>query len=214
MMTMLDLVFCEQDRTSLLAAAAPGVAGVRPADVLDDVIEEVLGLSLVTRPLPGRVLGLCYYDRGLITINSRMAQLVRPNTNLEGLTYSTKAHELAHLRWPHHEAEVRDARRRNQPLDPATEARREEEADFYAGIFLVPTADLWAMPQVGDLLSSHPAAWTSDALWQVVLDLASRFRVTGSLMARRLGHLGLVEKSDDRSLRLALPHTLPRSALA
>jgi Zn-dependent peptidase ImmA (M78 family) len=199
---MMDLLFCEQDRAALLAAAGPSCATLCPADLLDYVIEDVLGLALVLRPLPGPVLGLCSYDRSLITINTRMVHLVRPKTYLEGLMCSTKAHELAHLRIPHHETEVRDAMRRNQPLDDQVEARREEEADFYAGVFLVPTAALRATPQVAVWSGAAPEAWTSDALWREVVDLAHTFCVTGSLMARRLCHLGLMEKTEDRSLRL------------
>jgi Zn-dependent peptidase ImmA (M78 family) len=199
---MMDLLFCEQDRDRLLAAVAPGVS-VLPADVLDDLIEDVLGLGLVTRPMPDAKLGVTHYDRRCITINSRMSELVRPNTNMEGLLHSTKAHELAHMRLPHHEVEVRAARRQGHFLDPAVEARQEEEANFYAGVFLVPTLSLWAKPRVLQLLEADPAAWTSDALWQTVLDLARSFRVTGSLMARRLIHIGVIEKNE-RLLNLPL----------
>jgi Zn-dependent peptidase ImmA (M78 family) len=194
--------FCEQDRAQLLAAAAKGRTGFRPADVLEDVVEEVLGLSLVTRPLLGPVLGVFRYERNCITLNSLMAQLVRPNTYIEGLMNSTLAHELAHLRLPHHVAQVWEAKQRNAPWDAATEAQREEEANHYAGIFLVPTEDLFVEPLVLQLQASEPTAWTSDDLWQVVLTLARIFRVTGSLMARRLSHLGVVEQTD-RILRLA-----------
>jgi hypothetical protein len=203
------LIFCEADRTRLLDAVAERRGGpvAIAADALDEVIEEVLGVGLVTRPLPGRLLGLCHYDRGCIYINSRLSEIALPNTDLVGLTHSTKAHELAHLRLPHHEAEIRAERRHAQPPDAdqgAAEARREAEADAYAGVFLVPSWALWGMPAVADMLAAqearHPLA--SEVLWAWVLGLAQHFQVTGSLMATRLVHLGLLEK-EDRALHLA-----------
>jgi Zn-dependent peptidase ImmA (M78 family) len=195
------LHFCETDRAQLLARCSTPAA--RPADVLDEIIEEVLGLSLVIGPMTTPHLGQFNHDRSCIFINSRMADLVRPNTFIEGLTNSTKAHELAHLRIPQHEHDVRAARRRGEPLSPELEALHEAQADSYAGIFLVPTLALWAMPAVSRLLDaqSQSAVLPSDELWRVVANLARSFAVTGSLMARRLEHLGLVEKYSDRQLR-------------
>jgi Zn-dependent peptidase ImmA (M78 family) len=201
------LLFCETDRIQLLARCTS--VSVRPADVLDDIIEDVLGLGLVTRPMPTRILGHCNYDRSCIAINSRMPELVRPNTDLEGLVHSTKAHELGHVRIPHHEAEVRAAYRQGRPLAPEVAARHEAEADCYASVFLVPTMGLWSMPAVSALLDaqSHSHCMASDELWRTVVDLSRAFGVTGSLMARRLRSLGLVEMQPDRQLRLAVPYS-------
>ena len=119
------------------------------------------------------------------------------------------AHELGHVRLKHHEPELRArqrARAAGLPPDDAAEARREFEADFYSGVYLCGTAALWAQPEVAELAAAieRGHAYTSDALWALSIRLGQRFRVTGSLLATRLTHLGLVEKHG-RTLRTARP---------
>ncbi len=210
------LLFCEHDRIQILSALheRKGAPVAIPADGLEAVIEEVLDIGIAERELPGRLLGIYRYEYGCMYINARMAQIALPNTDLVGLRNSTLAHELGHLRIQHHEPVIRAHRRLalHGPLPAEAEAVRqtlEWEADFYAGVFLAPTADLWQTPEVETLLGRQAQGETmaSDALWQVAVQLAARFRVTPSLMATRLSHLGLVEKHE-RELSIA---SLPAS---
>jgi Zn-dependent peptidase ImmA (M78 family) len=197
--------FCDADRTSLLYQAGAPPDAI-PSHWVDTVIEDVLGFGLATRPLRGKYLGLCEYDRRRIVINSRMAQITLPNTFLEGLAHSTKAHELAHLRFPHHETEVRQAAcHGEQPLKPAV-ALREFEANYYAGVFLVPSHRLAQEPEAETLRQAarHVHPLSSDELWAFAVAIGRRYQVTGSLMATRLAHLGLVVK-EERTLRLPSP---------
>jgi Zn-dependent peptidase ImmA (M78 family) len=199
------LAFCEADRTALLSRAGAPPDAV-PSSWLDTIIEDVLAIGLATQPLRGKLLGLCDYDRRRIVINSRMAQVTLPNTYLDGLVHSTKAHELAHLRFLYHETEVRQAACHGENPVKRAEELREFEANYYAGVFLVPSDRLAQEPEAGTLreAAQHPHPLSSDELWVMAVAIGRRYQVTGSLMATRLAHLGLVVK-EARTLHLPSP---------
>jgi hypothetical protein len=210
------LAFAEADSDHLLALV--GVSpddGPAPADVLDTVIEDGVMYGLLTDEL-GHRLGLCDYERRWIVVNSRLAAITLPNTNLAALALSTKAHELAHVRLPHHrpQLEALDPQARFCPTGAQqTEAarHRELEADVYAGVFLVPSRQVGRTAGAASLRRhiEQGDALSSETLWRMVIAMAADFRVTGALMAHRLHHLGLVVKA---GRVLSLPPGVPQAA--
>ena len=204
-MTLLER--CRQDRDVLLdecrrRQGAPEDA--LPADLLDEVFD-YLQFDLVEEELPTGMMGEVDLDRRLVVIARGMARCVRPNTDLVGVTNSTKAHELGHIRL--HEDELRTVNCRDLPADDPGYLRREREADAYAGTFLVLERLLFARPEMVELLELHRTSGTlsSQDLWDRVLSLAAFFRVTGSLMRRLLvTDLGLLVLSEpERELSLS-----------
>lgn len=199
---------CRRDRDELFLACRARLGAPEdftPADWLDDILTELLGFDLVEEALPFGQIALCDLDRRCLVLSTRRGQSVRPNTDLAALGNSSKAHELGHVRL--HEEELRQCVRLSppDPLDPE-QARREQEADRYACVFLVPETLLEREPAFQRLLQAHRNEESLDSLelWDLTLALASRFGVSGSLMRRLLTEdLGLLELlSEDRSLRV------------
>lgn len=203
-MTLLER--CRQDRDALLEACRQRLGlpeDTLPADLLDDVLDH-LEFDLVEEELPEGVMGEVNFDRHLVTIARGMERRVRPNTDLVGVTNSTKAHELGHIRL--HEEELHLVNCRDLPADDPGYLRREYEADVYAGTFLVLERLLFARPEMTELLELHSTGGTmsSEELWERVLSLAAFFRVTGSLMRHllvtNLGLLRMAEPSRELSV--------------
>lgn len=214
--------FCRADRDGLLDALAQRRGTVRetvPARVLDVIIDQLLDLRLSFEDLEDDVLGLCDFTGRRIFVNRRIAQLSKPNTKIEGVVHSTKAHEIGHVRFPHHLAMIRAelvARgtphaaaicRREPPgatLQPTWLDDIEHQADYYARIFLIPETTLLGLE---DAIALHEA-WMRGAslgaeqLWPRIFRIADVFQVTGSLVARRLAGLGWLLR-EGREIQLA-----------
>ena len=161
---------CALDRDLLLR----GWSGP-PADVLERIVAS-LGLTVVDGPITD--VG-CEYDAGVITFQTRTIQLhvtaerFRSGTNIPGYRNSTLAHELGH--WRLHRANIGEL-----PY-----GRREHQAYVYAEEFLVPEEMLLAHPLIQRLRSAaHDPP--DEELWADLASVASDFRVTRSLIIKRL----------------------------
>lgn len=216
---------CRKDRDFLLAELErmyPRRArSEKPAEVIDDIITEVLDFHLVETPLPRGQLAVCDFDERTVFLSTRMAEAVRPNTDLVALANSTKAHELGHIRL--HEPELcgevdrmsgslfqdleatlgkrlvtyRDEER---PRLTAAERRREREADFYAAVFLVPETLLEERSEVRNIRRAikRKGTLSSSYLWRLTYSLARWFVVSPTLMKNHLVTLGLLEYDSRR----------------
>lgn len=211
---------CRKDRDFLLAELErlyPGRSrSKKPAEVIDDVITEVLDFHLVEMPLPRGQLAVCDFDERTVFLSTRMAEAVRPNTDLVALANSTKAHELGHIRlheraffegvdrssgvlFPDLEATFKKRlvtyRDEERPRLSALERRREREADFYAAVFLVPETLLEERSEVRNIRRAlaRGGSLSSSYLWRLTYSLARWFVVSPTLMKNHLVDLGLLE---------------------
>ena len=203
----------------------PGPRVERPAEVLDDILTELLDFDLVELELPRGQLALCDFEQRRVTVTTQMAQTVRPNTNLLALANSTKAHELGHIRL--HEEELfgasdgqsgllfpelapstrlvtyRDEERKDLS---AEERRREWEADLYAAIFLVPEPTLFERYQMRRIQAAleEGRELSSRYLWSLTYELARWFVVSPTMMKNHLVGLGFLEyRPNSRELALS-----------
>lgn len=71
-------MYCRQKRITLTDAPVP-------AEILDDILEDMLGMRVVPKVLGANVLGQCDFDLREIWFNTRMRQFSYPNTKIEGL---------------------------------------------------------------------------------------------------------------------------------
>lgn len=166
------------DRDKLCAAASV-LTGRRyhcPADALLDVLR-LLGYRLRKGGLPDKVFAQVCPGLREVTLCSALRWKLRHPEAVEAVTVFSLAHELAHVRL--HVPAI---------LAGSVTRFQEEEANRYAGVFLMPSA----------LLQSHPS-WSrfgpdldSAELWQITKALADSCRVSGQAMAIRLSHLGLL----------------------
>jgi Zn-dependent peptidase ImmA (M78 family) len=214
--------FIHEDRRKLLGLceeAFPGsVCSTRPpAEYLADAID-LCGYSLVERELSENVMAQCDFQIRQIAVSTRLPEMVHPNTNLAALKIFTTAHELGHVRLDHGEkvrlergdatlplfeedmtpVVLRSYREEVRQKRPWPEIVREFEADLYAVEFLVPF----------DLLETRPEyrfireAWEqgrdvrSGSLWTRTYALADWFRVSVTVMKKRLNEAGLVVVSE------------------
>ena len=196
-----------------------------PARMLDDILMD-LGYRIVSKPMPDHILGCCDFDRRRILVNTRTSEITMKGTCVAGVVNFTKAHELAHVRFPDHERQLREAAGVSSmlslfeegPVEPATmivcnrsgpgqgpRPFREEEADFYASQFLVPSE----MLAYCEAACRIEAAWRaqqevpSRRLWADVLAAARHFEVTGTVMQKRLVQRGWIVLSEDRKLSIS-----------
>ncbi len=195
-----------------------------PAAVVDDIITDVLNYELVDEELPSGQLAVCDFERRRVTVTTRLADFVHPNTDLVALANSTKAHELGHIRL-HKEEILRTDRAtpdlfgeapvlmlvtyrdelRAARLTPS-QRRREREADLYASVFLIPERVLEEQPAMIRLRRAveRREELSSRYLWRLTYDLARTFRVSGTLMKNRLVDLDVVAYLDQtRDLRVS-----------
>lgn len=209
---------CRRDRDFLIAELDrmyPGRTRSRkPSEVIDDIITEVLDFDLVEMALPRGQLAVCDFDERTVFLSTRMAEAVRPNTDLVALANSTKAHELGHIRLHEREffegadrisgtlfPELENTRRlvtyrdEERPRLSAAERRREREADFYAAIFLVPETLLEERSEVRNIRRAleRQGTLSSSYLWRLTYNLARWFLVSPTLMKNHLVALGLLE---------------------
>jgi len=91
----------------------------------------------------------------------------------------TLAHELGHIRLHAHLLRAGE-----------WEAHWEDEATFYARVFLIPRQLLMKRPETGGLLGARLAS--QDELWEYVLSLAEAFCVSGKFMVHTLDAYGLI----------------------
>jgi hypothetical protein len=193
--------------TERIMLVYPEFEGRPPAHWVEDLIVSMCGFRVNDFPLPKGQLGVCDVANRLVLVNSEMREFVPDGVDLKALRADTLGHELGHIRWHGPELESRFVTKYGrwaQTRDPRLR-QREEEADLYAAVFLVP----------GDMLVRHPrgrqiyGAWKAqervrqDLLGEAVKELAAHFGVTTALMKRSLAERGWVTTANRRlSLRL------------
>lgn len=220
--------FIHEDRRTLLdlcERAFPGsVCSSRPpAEYLADAID-LSGYSLVERELPENVMAMCDFEIRQIAVTTRLREMVHRNTNLAALKVFTIAHELGHVRLDHGEQVrlersdmtlplleedlpplvMRTYREEVQRRMPWAEIVREREADLYALEFLVPFDLLEARPECRFIRRAWEQGLEvrSGDLWSRTYALADWFRVSVTVMKKRLTEAGLVVVSDEREMKL------------
>ena len=195
---------CARDRDRVLAeleALRPQFAGAKPCDCIKAAIRTVCGFRVAPRVLfPGQ-LGLCDFQSKIVYYNANM-DFVNHQTSPEGLINSSLAHELAHIRLHSEEIANRYIERRYLAKGVVShlgerDFQREQEADLYAAIFLVPGRFLVREKSAQQLYRWHKQRKTvkASSIWRRVYDLAKRFKVTPSLMRRCLVELGWISSA-------------------
>ena len=195
-----------EDRNELLEKLAvlyPTLESLRPSEKVELVITDICQFHVVDEPLCKMQLALCDFRSKTVIVNSKMGEDVHHNTNLELLRCSTLAHELGHIRL--HADEIAEGctlqyMGSSGQFSDSRGYQKEREADFYAGIFLVPVEDLLEDRCVQKILGSlkDKRAMNTGALWRILYRLAHRFQVSPTLMKRCLMDLGWLEQGDLR----------------
>lgn len=145
-----------------------GYAGP-PADLIHTVVEN-LGFRIVYDDL-GTKHGELDLDRGVIRINSTLFERLNHKVDLNAVEAFTLGHELAHNSLHGYRLQ------RGLPLGP----EHELEADFYAGVLLMPRRRI---------LESHE--WTlleEKFSWPPCYRLAERYKVSPKAMQIRIEEL-------------------------
>lgn len=168
----------------------PEFEGQPPAYWVEDLIASICGYRVGEYSLPKGQLGLCDVSNRLILINSEIASFVESTVDITCLKRSTLGHELGHVclhggefqgrfttkygRW----AQSRDARW----------IQRENEADVFAAVFMVPGEMLVGHARGREIYDAWRAQRQFRPAWleRLVRELAADFGVTFSLMRRSL----------------------------
>lgn len=162
-----------------------------PADIIDDVIEQVVGFRLVICKLTPDRLGETDFDQIIVRINEDPRKgLKYKNADLYGLSASTKGHELGHIQCGH-ERYVRHLQA-GRVLPRTVETSIDLQAEVYSQTFLMPEEMIRSCPEVEMLRHSGSHLGVKD-IWRVVIyPLAHRFKVTPSNMKSRLKALEIL----------------------
>ena len=196
------LARCARDRDDLFAelyALRPQFAEQRPSKFLKAAIRTVCGFRVAPRVLfPGQ-LALCDFQSKIVYYNSNLESFVNQKTSLAGLVNSSLAHELGHIRLHTDEMKSRHTESYHFPDGQVTHVdnrdfQREQEADLYAAVFLVPGRFLVQEKSAQQIYKWHKERkWVkSPQLWKLVYGLARDFEVTPSLMRRCLMEVGWI----------------------
>ena len=150
-----------------------------PAEVVKEAIA-VSGFRIVSEEIEQESeLGYCdAEDRRVVILKDFGLRLDCPWVAHRVLNF-TLAHELGHARLHAHLHRAGE-----------WESHWEDEATFYARVFLVPRPMLMKRVEIQRLLGSRGAL--KSELWQHVLDLADLFLVSGKFMAHTLDAYGLI----------------------
>lgn len=150
-----------------------------PAEVVKEAIA-VSGFRIVSEEMEQESeLGYCdAEDRRVVILKDFGLRLDCPWVAHRVLNF-TLAHELGHARLHAHLHRAGE-----------WEPHWEDEATFYARVFLVPRPMLMKRVEIQRLLGSRGAL--KSELWQHVLDLADLFLVSGKFMAHTLDAYGLI----------------------
>lgn len=200
----LMLRHCEQDREDLLCRLADmfGLeSGILPSAIVEDVLVDVCGYSLLESSLSDKQLAFCDLVQQRVVVSLRISEAAaakEPRTL--ALRRSTLAHELGHIRLHQDEVQSRSFLSCEGPGAGYSHPRRfqmENEAEFYAAVFLVPRDRLGEHKAVQAMMKAirEKRTWSSRYLWRAVYELARRFEVTPTLMVRSLSQYGLLKKT-------------------
>lgn len=191
--------------------------GQPPATFVETLIQDICRFRVFDRPLPSkakaRQLALCDFGNKMIMVNSNMRRFV-PKKSLLIVRHSTLAHELGHIRLHQDEVTERSfiSMLGDFQCDDPRALQKENEANLYAALFLLPENLLREVPDIRRMLRFRARSRTlrSSTIWQKLYRTAHRFQVSVTLTKRRFMDLGWIEetgekKSDVPVLRLNYP---------
>ena len=192
-----------QDRDELLERLYeryPQLRGLYPSALVENVITDVCHYYISERPLPKGQVALCSVgSRHVVYFNSRLADFVdSEKVNLEALRCTAMAHELGHVR--SHQDEMEEGEFISYQEDgrfrDARSYQKEDEADLYSSVFLVPLELLEKAGPFREMVEARAKERPvgSGMLWAKVYKLAAAFGVTPTLMCRSLETYGWIVK--------------------
>ena len=183
--------------TERMTICYPEAVGRPPACWVEDLIVSLCAFRVADYPLPKGQLGLCDVSNRLVLMNSEMSQFVGETVDLNHLRPSTLGHELGHIRLHADELTsqfITKYGRWAQYRDPRL-IQRENEADVYAAVFLVPGGMLVDHARGREIYDAWRAHRQIRPGWleRIIRELAADFGVTSSLMRRSLVMRGWVD---------------------
>lgn len=180
---LLDPFYCEH----------PHLEEMWPGEVVEDALI-FCGFGVVDEPLPRHQLALCDMSQKLVVVNSQMGLFVHKWTNLKVLRRVTLAHELGHavLHWSEICQRVYRSYLHDDHFVDSRAIQKENEADLFGRLFLVPTADLLHQKETRQIQIAFDERCDLGPreVASLIKRLASRFRVNPATMKSRLADLG------------------------
>lgn len=202
---MFRLCGAERDRLiRKVVRRLPELEGLQPAEIVEDILLDVCQFAVFDEPLPVGQLALCDMGQQIVIVNSEMERFVKGKVDLQALRRTTLAHELGHVVLHQEEINQRTFRSFHHGQGGFVDTRafqKEEEANFFAGVFLVPKASLRADRAVQNLLMAREERrqLAPSTLLKTIYRLASVLKVTPTLMKRCLIQRGWLERTKSRS---------------
>lgn len=178
----------------------PKLRGRYPSELVQNVITDVCHYFISERPLPRGQMALCSVgSRRVIYLNSRLSEFVaQGQVNLVWLVAFVLCHELGHVRVHQDEMEEGEfiSYQEDGRFRDARAYQKEDEADLYAAVFLVPLELLEAAPPFQELVEARAQERSlgSGMLWAKVYKLCAIFGVPPTLMCRSLEIYGWIVK--------------------
>lgn len=189
----------------------PEFEGLPPSAWVEDLIVSLCGFRVHDYPLPVGQLGLCDMANRLVLVNSEMWRFAGRNVNLAALRACILAHELGHIRLHRDELEERHislhGRWDSSQLFDSRYYHRENEANLYAAVFLVPGEQLLRHPVGREIYLTWKEGRTiaSSRLSSWVKKLADHFGISSVTMRRSLEARGWLEPYQaDQGYRIRL----------
>lgn len=165
----------EEDSRALLRVyqAWTGLAAPVPALTLPTIIQEVLRWKILPKALPFGMRGLTDPCSQTIWLSDTWHKVTRSPGTIQEQLHWILAHELGHLRLHLHQ--LIDGKKCNR--------REEEEADWYAGEFLMPYESLIQHTEFWMILKNKAAPYWLKA------KLADSYCVTVAALIHRLNRI-------------------------
>ena len=174
----------------------PHLEEVWPSEIVEDVII-FCGFGVVDEPLPRYQLALCDMGQRLVLVNSQMGRFVHKWTNLKVLRQVTLAHELGHvvLHWSEIGERVYRSYVEDSRFEDSRTYQKENEADLFGRLFLVPSTDLLQQKEVQQIQIAFEERrdLSSEAVASFIKRLATRFKVNPTTIKSRLADLGWLQ---------------------
>lgn len=176
-----------------------------PSAWVENLLEDVCLFRVFDRPLPDSQLAMCDFQNRIVMINSEMDRFVEQDLILN-LRRSTLAHELGHIRLHHDEVTERTfiSSLGGLKSDDPRSFQKELEANLYAAMFLLPERRLRRIPAAKRLLNARRMGrdMRSSTIWKTIYQVAHSFKVSVSMVKRRLQDLKWIEETGEEVANL------------
>jgi hypothetical protein len=171
----------------------PQFVALQPSRKVEDVLLDVCDFHVIDHPLPEGQVALCDFSCSTVFFNCNSqcpSWLDRPFFRLMTLT-----HELGHIRLHADEMEEEFRVTYHRDFDILVDPRsfqKEQEAELYACLFLMPMEMVLADQEVQQMLRNLKSrqAMSSRSLWRIIHGLASQFQVSPFLVKRCFLYFG------------------------